>query len=116
MPGLDAGSLDRQVEIQQATRATGVRSSGQKNWTTIDTVWASVLDVLPSRGEKMVEGVEVARRPARVRMRYREDITGAHRLKMGARIMEIVAGPAEIGRRDGIELMVVDYSAKGETP
>lgn len=116
MPGLDTGSLDRQVEIQAFTAATGVRSAGKGTWATIDTVWASVLDVLPSRAEKIVEQAEISRRPARVRMRFRDDITAQHRLKMGGRIMQIVAGPAEIGRRDGIELMVVEYSDTGETP
>ena len=118
MSGLDAGSLDRQVEIQAFTRATGVRAAGKGTWATIadGTVWASVHDMLPSRSEGIGEGIEISRRPARVRMRYRDDITSAHRLKMGNRIMKIVAGPAEIGRCDGIELMVVEYSDEGEAP
>ncbi|KKC27337.1 hypothetical protein WP12_03935 [Sphingomonas sp. SRS2] len=104
------------MEIQAFTKAGGVMKAGKGTWATIDTVWASVKDVLPSRAEKTGDTIDIAKRPARVRMDYREDITSAHRFKLGARIMEIVAGPAEIGHREGMEFMVVEYTTKGEAP
>jgi head-tail adaptor len=113
---MKAGRRDRRVEIQRKTRTAGFMKAGQGSWATIATVWAEVQDVLPSRSEKLSEGLDIARRPARVRMLYRSDITADMRLKMGDRIMEIVAGPVEIGRRDGLEMMVVDYTTRGEAP
>lgn len=113
---LRAGDLNRQVEIQRKTKATGVRSAGKGTWATISTVWANVQDMLPSRAEKLAEGLSIVRRPARVRMRYREDVTPDMRLQMGTRLMRIVAGPIELGRREGIEMVVEDYTAAGEDP
>jgi SPP1 family predicted phage head-tail adaptor len=113
---LRAGDLDRRVDIQRKTRATGVRSAGKGTWGTIATVWAEVRDMLPSRAERLAEGVSIARRPARVRMRYRENVTPDMRLQMGTRLMRIVAGPIELGRREGIEMVVEDYTAAGEDP
>lgn len=85
-------------------------------------VWAEIQDVLPSRGEKLADGINIATRPARLRMGYRDDVTSDMRIlllrwKDGqwvvGRTLQIVAGPAEIGRRSGIELMVEDYSTAG---
>jgi head-tail adaptor len=72
-----------------------------------------VTDALPSRGEKLAEGINLAARPARVRMRFREDVTPDMRFVMGDRIMQIVAGPAELGRREGLEFMVEEYRPAG---
>jgi head-tail adaptor len=72
-----------------------------------------VQDVLPSRSERLAGGINVASRPARVRMRYRTDITPNMRFVMGDRIMQIVAGPAERGNREETEFMVEDYTSAG---
>jgi hypothetical protein len=37
------------------------------------------------------------------------------RFVMGDRVMEIVAGPALIRQRSGIEFMVVDYTSAGNS-
>ncbi|QIL71666.1 head-tail adaptor protein [Diaphorobacter sp. HDW4B] len=90
-----------------------------KTWGVLDTVWASVLDVLPSRSETVQNAVEIVERPSKVRMRYRTDITPDMRLVIvgadGApdRECEIVAGPAEIGRREGVELLVKSFRSSG---
>ncbi|SEQ60411.1 Phage head-tail joining protein [Sphingobium sp. YR768] len=52
-------------------------------------------------------------RPARVRMRFREDITPDMRFIFGSRIMQIVSGPAELGRREALEFMVEEYRPAG---
>jgi head-tail adaptor len=77
------------------------------------TVWASVKDALPSRAEKLADGINMAARPARVRMRFRDDVTPDMRFVMGSRIMQIVSGPAELGRREALEFMVEEYSPAG---
>lgn len=114
---LAAGDLTTPVEIQQ--RATtqddtyGTRVEGAGAWTTFATVWAQVQDMLPSRGERVAEGIDIASRPARVRMYFRDDVTVEHRLKIGNRYLKIVSGPAELGHREGIEVVAVQQSTEG---
>ncbi len=113
MSGMAAGSLDRRILIQRPRAAAGFTSAGSGAWADLVTVWANVQDSLPSRSERLADGINVASRPARVRMRYRNDVTPDMRFVMDGRIMQIVAGPAELGRRDGLEFMVEEYSPAG---
>ena len=111
-PGI-ASRLDRLVRIERKVGDTGFRGAGKGAWEKVAEVYAEVQDILPSRGEKLEGGINLAHRPARVRMRYREDVTTDMRLVMGARIMQIVAGPAEIGRRELVEFRVEDFASAG---
>jgi SPP1 family predicted phage head-tail adaptor len=108
-----ASRLNRRITIERPTTATGFRGAGKGGWQKVGDVYAEVQDALPSRAERLDAGINVAQRPARVRMRYREDITPAMRFVMGARVMQIVSGPAEIGRRELIEFMTVEYTSAG---
>jgi len=110
---LDARKLDRRLVIERPEADEAFDGAGSGAWVAVDTVWASVQDALPSRAEKLADGINVASRPARVRMRYRDDVTASMRFVLDGRIMQIVAGPAEMGRRDGLEFMVEDYSSAG---
>lgn len=105
--------FDKLVRIERPVADDSLDGAGSGSWTLVDEVWMNVQDVLPSRGERLNEGINIATRPARVRMRYRTDITTGMRFVHGARVMQIVAGPAEIGRREQIEYMVEDYSVAG---
>ncbi|MBB6578005.1 head-tail adaptor [Comamonas odontotermitis] len=86
-----------------------------KDWREVATGWAQVQHTLPSKSEVVQQGVEIRERPARVRMRYLAGIRPDMRLVIVGvdgepdRVCEIVAGPAELGRRDGIELLVKNY-------
>jgi head-tail adaptor len=112
---LAAGDLDRVIRIERkAAGAAGFMSAGQSQWEEVATVPAQVQDVLPSRAERAAEGVTIASRPARIRIRFRPDITADMRIIYGARVMQIVAGPAELGRRAALELMAQDYSTAGQ--
>lgn len=111
---MKAGKLDRRINIERPVPGEGLNDAGSGTWAPVATkVWASVVDVPPSRGERLVEGITISARPARVRMRYRDGITTDMRFVMGARIMQIVSGPAELGRREALEFMVEDYSPAG---
>lgn len=110
--------LDKRIRIERPIADASFAGAGSDQWAKVAEVWAGVRDMLPSRGEKLANGINVAARPARVRMRYRDGITPDMRfvlLRKGQpeRIMQIVSGPAEIGRRDGLEFMVEDYSTVG---
>jgi head-tail adaptor len=119
--------LDRRIRIERAVSDESFDGAGSGAWELVAEVWAGVKDALPSRGEQLADGINFARRPARVRIRYRAGISAAMRIDMGRnvkdadgatvwqseRIAQIISEPAEIGRRDGIEFMVEDYSPAG---
>lgn len=119
MAGLAAGELDSLIRIERPQADTSFAGAGSGQWVTVaDQVWASIRDVLPSRSEKIADGINVAARPARVRMYYRTDVNSAMRFVditdgTDGRVMQIVSGPATIGRREGVEFMVEDYSSAG---
>jgi len=111
---LDPGKLNKRIQIERPVANTAFKGAGSGQWEAVGKpVWAEVEDMLPSRGERLAGGINVATRPARVRMRYRAGITPDMRFVMGARVMPIVAGPAEIDGGDGLEFMVEDYSTAG---
>ena len=120
-----ASRLDRRIRIERPVADEAFDGAGSGGWDLVVEVAAEVLDALPSRGERLADGLNVATRPARVRMRHREGIGPEMRFVLGAkvvddevdysgaRIMQIVAGPAELGRREGLEFMVEDYRPAG---
>jgi head-tail adaptor len=121
-----ASRLKDRIRIERPVADTALDGAGSGDWELVGEgeVAAEVQDMLPSRGERMADGVNVASRPARVRLRFRDDIKPSMRFVMGAtvvddvvdysgaRIMQIKAGPAKLGR-DGVEFMVEDYSTAG---
>lgn len=111
--GMARGRFRDRVRIERPVSDDTLDGAGSGSWELVGEVWADIEDALPSRGERLANGINVAARPARVRMGYREGITPNMRLVKGARIMQIVAGPAELGNFDGLEFMVEDYNTAG---
>lgn len=114
----DPSKLNRRVRIERPIPDTSLDGAGSGTWELVKVVWAEVQDMLPSRGERLAEGINVAARPARVRIRYRDDVRSDMRMVLlwkgvPERIMQIVSGPATLGSRDGLELMVEDYRPAG---
>jgi head-tail adaptor len=112
---MKAGQLDRRVTLQQKT-VTQDPDYGTETivWATFASrIAAQVQDTLPSKSESVQQGVRVGTRPARVRLRYLAGITSDMRVVLHDttdRILEIIGGPAEIGRREGIELVCQEYT------
>src|SRR5688572_6642230 len=114
---MKAGQRNRKVIIQQRTEVLDpVYGTPSYTWSAVATVWAEVQDMLPSRGERIAEGVSIARRPCRVRMLYRDDIDSTMRILYGDRTLRIVSQPAEIGFREGLELVCEEYTSFGDEP
>lgn len=127
MVGLAAGSLDRRIRIERPVADASFKGAGSGTWEPVATVWASVQDMLPSRSEKIADGINIATRPSRVRMHYREGIDASMRVLVGrylkdgdgnrywktTRTAQIITVPAEMGNRDGLEFMIEDYSTAG---
>ena len=111
---INSGDLDKVLDVERPVADDGPDGAGSGTWELVaEGVYAQVQDALPSRGERLADGINVASRPARVRMYFRDDISAACRFVMGSRIMEIVAGPAELGWQEGLEFMVEDYTSAG---
>lgn len=113
-----ASRYNRRIQIEQPIADTSFDGAGAGRWEPLGKpIWASVVDKPLMRAEEqLADGINIASRPARVRMRFRTDVTAAMRFVMLGpvpRVMEIVAGPAEIGFRDEVEFMVEDYSTAG---
>lgn len=117
-----AGKMNRRIRIERPVADESFAGAGSGTWEPVKEVWAEVQDVLPSRSERLSDGFNIAARPARVRIWWRPAITPAMRFvllrKTGGevmvdRVMQIVAGPAEIEGRKRLEFMVEDYSTAG---
>lgn len=112
-----AGKLDRRVTIlQRAETQDPNYGTISVEWVPLATVWAEVQDMIPSRAERMAEGISIARRPCRVRMRYRSDVDSTMRLSVEGRDMRLIAGPAELGRREGLEFVAEELTSEGQEP
>ncbi len=114
----DPSKLNRRVRIERPVADDSLDGAGSGNWVLVKEVWAEVQDALPSRGEKLADGINVAARPARVRIRFRDDVASNMRLvllrkKVPERIMQIVSGPATLGNRDGLEMMAEEQQPTG---
>mgnify|MGYP006170039175 CR=1 FL=1 len=107
------------VEVWQDARACGVSVSddGQR-------AGAAAVDAAATHGlglglrlvERMAEQIQIARRPARIRIRYLAGITPDMRVIIAGRVYQIIAGPSMLGRREAIELMVEEHSSEGTAP
>jgi head-tail adaptor len=119
---IKASDLDTLVQIQRPVPDEAFDGAGSGEWERVGEEWVNLQDSLPSRAERLGDGINVAARPARIRMYYRDDITPAMRFVVGhyigdewhaERTMQIVAGPAILGRREGLEFMAEDYNPAG---
>lgn len=112
-----ASRLDTRIRIERkVVTPDPLYGTETVAWVEFATVWAEVQDVLPSRAERLADTIVIANRPARIRMRHLAGITPDMRMIIGTRVLQIVSGPAEIGRREGIELIVEEHSSEGAAP
>jgi SPP1 family predicted phage head-tail adaptor len=111
------GKLDRRITVERRTATKDpIYGTSQAAWEPVATVWAQVTDVLPSKAEGVEGEIALQRRPARIRTRYRDDLTADMRIIYQGRTMEIVGGPAELGRKEGLEFVVEEISTQGDAP
>jgi head-tail adaptor len=117
-----AKDLDRKIRIERPIADDSFTGAGNEGWELVAEVAAQVRDILPSRGERLESGINLATRPAHVRIRYREDITAAMRVLVGRyiraeddtltwqtdRTAQITTPPVEMGRRGGLEFRIED--------
>lgn len=104
-----AGKLDRIVRVERPVPDTSLKAAGRETWHLVTRVWARVEDIRPSRADRLDGTVDVTRRPARIIIRWRDDVQPGWRFTLGERSMKIVAGPVELGRQEGAEFLVEDF-------
>lgn len=120
-----AGNLDREISIERKESTLDpVYGTELVSWVPLIPIgsppvagrlWAQIQDVLPSRSEVVQQGLTIARNQSRVRIRFRADIDPSMRVTVhgdgGDVVMQIVGGPAEIGRREWTEFILEKYSS-----
>jgi head-tail adaptor len=78
-------------------------------------IWANVVDVQPSRSEAVKMGLEIARNQTKVTIRFRSDVDSSMRIIVHWGnvdvVMQIVGGPATIGRKEWTEFVTERYSS-----
>jgi SPP1 family predicted phage head-tail adaptor len=99
---LNAGRLDRRITIEIKTVAQDEFGQPVETWTTLATVWAHKRDIRAS--EKFRAQQEIAEEAAVFEIRWRSGIDAGDRLVHDGKTYDI-EGVAEIGRREGLELM-----------
>lgn len=112
---MNVGPLDQRVTFESKS-ATQNADYGTEiiTWTAFAVVYANVQDTPPSRSESVRQGLAVARNQTRIRYRYRADIDSSMRVVIrGAsdRVLQIIAGPAEIGQHEYSEIVCESYSS-----
>jgi SPP1 family predicted phage head-tail adaptor len=116
MPRIESTRYDRKITILRPMRVReDAYGTTEVVWVALATVWAEVQDMLPSRAERIAEGLEIGRRPCRVIIRFREDVTMDMRLEYRGRTLRIAA-LAERGRRDALELTAEELTTEGMQP
>lgn len=115
---MNTGQLDRRITIMAPiTTVDPVYGPQEATWENlVERVPAQVWDDLPGQSESVSNGLRMADRPARVRIRYMRGLTSAMRIVIHSddepdRVCEISGGPAEIGRREWIEFTVKTYTS-----
>ena len=104
-----AGTMNRRVALQSATRAADAAGQMVPTWTTVATVWAEIETTAGS--ERMAIAQQVATCSHRVRIRYRADVTAGWRLMYGSRILDINAAIDEGERHESLLLLCMEKAA-----
>ena len=106
---MDIGKLDKRCLIQRkVVTQDDVYGTEIITWTTVASMWCNVVDSAPSRDESIRQGMSMTASRSRFRFRFRSDIDTSMRiiiLRPVETVYQIIGGPAEIGNRDGIEIM-----------
>lgn len=117
---MNIGPLDQRIRFERKfIEQDETYGTETVTWVEHLTLWANVQEVLPSRAETQAQGIRIENRPARIRVRYEPSIASDMRvvlLERGGRLLKIISGPAELGRREGLELMAEEFSTQGDGP
>lgn len=110
---MDAGRLDRRITLKRATSTANAFNEAVETWSSLATVWASVVPI--SDSERMRAGETLAAKKSRFTIRWSStvaDVDPRDRLTFDGRDYDI-NGVKEVGRREYLEITA---TARAETP
>lgn len=111
-----SGRLRDRITFERPVADDALDGAGSGSWEPVATnIPAEVQDVRPSRDERVSGGMTTTSRRSRIVMRHRADITSDMRVIFGGRTMQIIGGPAVLGNRDGLEIMVEEHWPAGNS-
>lgn len=107
--------LNERATIQKRTVARDPDYNTEVEvWVDVaERIWCEAQDVLPSRGEKVQDGRQVAVSATRLRIRKQIAIAADMRVILhgkGDRVMQVVSGPAHLDDKVHVECMLEGYS------
>jgi head-tail adaptor len=112
-----ASSLDIRIRIERKVVARDLQYGTEEvTWGQFACVWAEIRDILPSKAERLADSIQIGRKPARIRIRYLAGLAADMRIIIDNRIHQIISGPAILGRRNAMEIMVEEHSSEGAAP
>ena len=111
---MQIGTLDSYIRIErkQVTNNSDYGSE-QISWVKYYEGWAALTETAPKMQEETTENQRLLKKPCKMIIRYITGIDATMRvvlLDRGNRIMKIVSAPSEIGRKEGLEFMLEEYS------
>lgn len=106
-------NLDRRIRIESPTTVDGDYGPQPGPWVLVASVYAELQAVPPSRSEAVRQGLQIARNQVRCRIRWRDGLDSSMRVVWDGVNYNIVGGPAELGRRDYLEMVIERYSSGG---
>jgi SPP1 family predicted phage head-tail adaptor len=108
------GRLDTPVRFEKQVEVPNTEFGGSDvTWVTHWECFAEVMDITTRQQESTLSDLRQMKRPCKVTFRYNDTIDSTMRvvvLDRQNRILQIVSKPAEIGRKEGMEMMCHDYS------
>jgi head-tail adaptor len=117
MPMDLASKLHTRIRIERKLVARDPQYGTEDvTWGQFACVWAEVRDILPSKAERLADSIQIGRKPARIRIRYLAGLAADMRIIIDNRIHQIISGPAILGRRNAMEIMVEEHSSEGAAP
>lgn len=111
---MQIGTLDSYIRIERKSVTNNSDyGSEQITWVKYYEGWAKLTEIAPKMQEDTVENARLLKKPCRMTIRYVPGIDATMRvvlLDRDNRIMQIVSESTEIGRKEGLEFMLEEYS------
>ncbi len=111
---MQIGNLDSYIRIERKQVTNDANyGSEQISWVKYYEGWAKLTEITPKMQEETTESARILKRPCKMVIRYITGVNATMRvvlLDRSNRIMQIVSDASEIGRKEGLEFMLEEYS------